>query len=113
MILAYLGKTGCTSPTCRHRTPLTPGSTCYGWHCITCHEPTGDQGHDCPTRIEPYRTAPYNTPELMCPIHPSMPLTIYAPKHPTEPVYGYCPRTDCIHHELINDDDPEEKGPTT
>lgn len=108
MILAYLGKTNCTDARCR-RIPAI-GGPCAGWHCITCHESTGDQGHDCPTRIAPYRTEPYNPPQLMCPIHPHLPLTIYAPAHPTEPVYGHCPHSNCVHHELV--DNPDKKGTT-
>jgi hypothetical protein len=47
--LAYGGKQGCESMTCRRMFgpdgSMSPD--CIGWHCSYCDEPTGPQGHHC------------------------------------------------------------------
>lgn len=47
-MMAYQGKVGCKSLTCTRIFPEGEDISCYGWHCPTCHEPTGPYGHDCP-----------------------------------------------------------------
>ncbi len=45
--VAYRGKEGCRSVICTQPPSDAGWTTCFGWHCGTCDEPTSYQGHDC------------------------------------------------------------------
>lgn len=50
--LAYMGKDGCESSTCRRMFERGDDGTvifgpCMGWHCSYCDEPCSSMGHRC------------------------------------------------------------------